>query len=361
MAGDRAFFLVDENGRLVNSKGLGALAAARAALRRGDRRARAARSRTARPSPGRSRLDGSLEAQFWGVAVPVRVVDGPWSEAISGFAGRSLRLVRAPGPATDRMRSGAATPARHRRRCARWRGRPAASEVDGRRFRMNFGIDGLEEHEEDGWLGRRVQLGEAVVVPQGNVGRCAVTTQNPDTGAPDLDTLKALAAYRARASRRPSRCRSASTPRSPPPAGCASAIPSTCSDGAPRPQRGPMIDAWSHNGLKPRLRGVVHELGFYAAAAVGGARGRERRPGPGAGGERDLRQLRRRLLRRERRLPPADLAPACARLARAGRPCRDLPADRRQLRAVRPARALGGLGDPGARDRLGRRRWPRSC
>jgi uncharacterized protein YcbX len=35
-----------------------------------------------------------------------------------------------------------------------------------------------------------------VVIPQGNVGRCAVTTQNPETGSPDLDTLKALAGYR---------------------------------------------------------------------------------------------------------------------------------------------------------------------
>jgi uncharacterized protein YcbX len=61
---------------------------------------------------------------------------------------------------------------------------------------MNFGIEGLREHEEDEWLGLRVRLGEAVVVPQGNVGRCAVTTQNPETGEPDLDTLKALAAYR---------------------------------------------------------------------------------------------------------------------------------------------------------------------
>ena len=69
-------------------------------------------------------------------------------------------------------------------------------EVDGRRFRMNFGIDGLAEHEEDEWLRRRVRLGDAVVIPLGNVGRCAVTTQNPDTGVPDLDTLKALAAYR---------------------------------------------------------------------------------------------------------------------------------------------------------------------
>ena len=41
-----------------------------------------------------------------------------------------------------------------------------------------------------------MRLGEAVVVPRGNVGRCAVTTQNPETGAPDLDTLGALAAYR---------------------------------------------------------------------------------------------------------------------------------------------------------------------
>ena len=61
---------------------------------------------------------------------------------------------------------------------------------------MNFGIDGIEAHEEDGWIGRRIQVGDAVVVPQGNVGRCAITTQNPDTGQVDLDTLKALAAYR---------------------------------------------------------------------------------------------------------------------------------------------------------------------
>jgi hypothetical protein len=61
---------------------------------------------------------------------------------------------------------------------------------------MNFGVEGLRPHEEDGWLGRRVAVGEAVVVPQGNVGRCVVTTQSPDTGLTDLDTLKALAVYR---------------------------------------------------------------------------------------------------------------------------------------------------------------------
>jgi uncharacterized protein YcbX len=194
VAGDRLFFLVDESGRLVNSKGLGAI---QQIVPRYDAVADVLTlafpdGATVSDEVG---LDGTLDARFWDATVPVRVVAGPWSEAISAFAGRALRLVRPPGPAPDRMRGGAATlvGTGSLDALARTLG---VDGVDGRRFRMNFGIDGLAEHEEDGWLGRRVRLGQAVVVPQGNVGRCAVTTQNPDTGAPDLDTLKALARYR---------------------------------------------------------------------------------------------------------------------------------------------------------------------
>ena len=194
VAGDRQFFLVDENDRLVNSKGLGIL---QQIVPRYDEQAE---SLTLAFPDGTTlshevRFNGALDAQFWGASVHVRVVEGPWSEAISDFAGRDLRLVRAPGPATDRMRSGAATllGTGSLHAIARLLG---VDGVDGRRFRMNFGVDGLAEHEEDEWLGRRVRIGQAVVVPQGNVGRCAVTTQNPETGEPDLDTLKALAAYR---------------------------------------------------------------------------------------------------------------------------------------------------------------------
>ena len=193
VAGDRAFFLVDENDRLVNSKGLGVLQQIVPIY--DEANVLELRFPDGTTVAEQVTVDGALEAQFWGVAVPVCVLDGPWSEAISGFAGRRLRLVRAQGPATDRMRSGAATllGTASLRAIARATG---ADEVDGRRFRMNFGVDGLREHEEDEWLGRRLRLGEAIVVPQGNVGRCAVTTQNPLTGEPDLDTLKALAAYR---------------------------------------------------------------------------------------------------------------------------------------------------------------------
>jgi uncharacterized protein YcbX len=68
--------------------------------------------------------------------------------------------------------------------------------IDGRRFRMLFGIDGVEPHAEDGWVGRRVAFGDAVVRLQALVGRCAVTTHDPDTGVPDLDTLRILTGYR---------------------------------------------------------------------------------------------------------------------------------------------------------------------
>ena len=194
LTGDRQFFLVDEDERLVNSKGLGVLQQIVPSYDDPE----GALTLTFPDGTTLSEhvhFDGELVAGFWGTPLDVRLVAGPWSEAISDFAGRSLRLVKPPAPAPDRLRSGAATllGTASLRAMARQLG---VDTVDGRRFRMNFGIDGLAEHEEDEWIGRRVRLGHAVVIPHGNVGRCAVTTQNPDTGAPDLDTLKALAAYR---------------------------------------------------------------------------------------------------------------------------------------------------------------------
>jgi uncharacterized protein YcbX len=68
--------------------------------------------------------------------------------------------------------------------------------VDGRRFRMLIHIAGVGAHEEDEWVGKPVRIGGALVRFRGNVGRCVVTTQNPDTGVPDLRTLHALRSYR---------------------------------------------------------------------------------------------------------------------------------------------------------------------
>ena len=193
-AGDRRFFLVDETGRLVNNKGLGILQQVRPAYDEAS-----GILELALPDGeivrGEASLGAEVEATVWGQPRPVRLVVGPFSEALSGLAGRAIRVVRGELTAPDRGRGGAASLVSTGSLEA-LAAELGVDTVDGRRFRMNFGIEGTEPHAEDGWLRRKVSIGEAVVVPIGNVGRCAVTTQNPDTGRPDLDTLKALARYR---------------------------------------------------------------------------------------------------------------------------------------------------------------------
>jgi uncharacterized protein len=68
--------------------------------------------------------------------------------------------------------------------------------VDGRRFRMLFEIDGVAANEEDTWIGRHLQVGDSELIVTGDIGRCVVTSRDPETGLTDMPTLAALAAYR---------------------------------------------------------------------------------------------------------------------------------------------------------------------
>ena len=190
--GDRRFYVVGERGRLVNDHD-GPLQLVHADY-------------DAATDVLSMRLDGmvvaghvergeEVETTFHKRPRRARLVLGPWGEAVSDFVGAPVRLVEPQWAAPDRGRSGAAT-ILGTASLARLAEQLGVETVDRRRFRMNLGVEGLEPHEEDGWLGGRVRIGEAVVIPHGNVGRCAITTQNPDTGRPDLDTLKALAGYR---------------------------------------------------------------------------------------------------------------------------------------------------------------------
>ncbi len=62
---------------------------------------------------------------------------------------------------------------------------------------MLFGIDGVDAHEEDAWVGRRVAFGDAVVRLHALVGRCLVTSQDPDTGVQGSRHAAHPAGYRA--------------------------------------------------------------------------------------------------------------------------------------------------------------------
>jgi uncharacterized protein YcbX len=192
--GDRRFYFVTERGRLVSNKDYAPLQLVRAdydavsdilSLRFPD----------GDVVEGEVRRGEQVDTTFHKRPRTAREVVGPWAAKVSELIGQPMRLVEPDWPAPDRGRGGATTllATASLDRLARQLG---VDTVDHRRFRMTFGVEGVEAHEEDGWRGRRVQVGEAVVIPQGNVGRCAITTQNPDTAEVDLDTLNALAGYR---------------------------------------------------------------------------------------------------------------------------------------------------------------------
>jgi uncharacterized protein YcbX len=197
--GDRAFYLVDDDGAMVNGKRLGALqtvtaeydpAAGELALCFADgERAEAS-----------VQLGPELDTTFFGMHRRARVLDGPWAHALSRHVGRDLRLV-ADGSAVDRGSEGAISlvsrGSLERLSHAEDPERPdTGAPVDTRRFRMLIEIDGVAPHAEDAWLGRELEVGEARLRIHGNVGRCVTTTRGPESGEVDLPTLKMLASYR---------------------------------------------------------------------------------------------------------------------------------------------------------------------
>jgi len=64
------------------------------------------------------------------------------------------------------------------------------------RFRQNIYVSGVAPHGEDRWIGRQVRVGTALVRVKMPDSRCVVTTHSPETGEPDLSTLKIISGYR---------------------------------------------------------------------------------------------------------------------------------------------------------------------
>jgi uncharacterized protein len=195
--GDRRFHLIDAKGHLTNGKRVGLLQQVRASW---DEQTR----RLALHFPDGSTVaeevtpDGEpVTTSFYGRAVDGARVAGSFSAALSEFTGTELVLVQPaePGAGVDRGSDGAVT-LLSEAALGTLAGAAQVDELDARRFRMNFGVAGVEAHAEDGWVGRRVQIGDAIVVPRGHVGRCLITSRHPETGKIDVDTLEALATYR---------------------------------------------------------------------------------------------------------------------------------------------------------------------
>jgi uncharacterized protein YcbX len=193
--GNRDFFFVDQEGRLQGGSKFGPLVqissehdvtAERLILRFPDGRL---------AEGDASSLGRPITTDFYGRPVPAHVLDGPWSDAVSRFAGRPIRLARVdrPGDGSD-IQPVTLVSLASVDELSRQGG--ADGRVDPGRFRMLIELDGCAPHEEDSWNGRLLAVGDAVVRVGDPVPRCVVTTQDPRSGLKDFPTLSVIKRYR---------------------------------------------------------------------------------------------------------------------------------------------------------------------
>lgn len=71
-------------------------------------------------------------------------------------------------------------------------GQTLGAELDQRRFRGNLWLDGLAPWAELDLVGRELQIGAVRLKVIDRIERCRATETNPETGARDQNTLKAL-------------------------------------------------------------------------------------------------------------------------------------------------------------------------
>ena len=190
---DRRFFLIDDTGRIVDGLLAGRLVQIGAQTDPDGETLRLTFP-DGRVLEGPVRTGEPIVCSVYGRTVDGHIVDGPWAEAVQPFTGRRVRLVRTDRPGGTREKHPATLITdgsldllgQHL----------GTGTVDARRFRMLIELQDGAAHEEDSWIGRRIELGETVLFVSKQVARCAITTQDPETGVRDLDTLRTIIRYR---------------------------------------------------------------------------------------------------------------------------------------------------------------------
>jgi hypothetical protein len=197
VADDRRFSLHTADRRIFDGTDLGAIVQNRAELTHENGTERLTMHlATGETVTGEVALGDPTQLDVFNRLFTARPVIGPWADALSAWAGRRLELFRSErltGEADRNAVSMVSDASVEELGRQGNEGRP----VDPRRFRMLIQVAGAERpHQEDEWLGREVRIGEAVVRATKRDARCAITTQDPDTGQRDFPTLHVIRQYR---------------------------------------------------------------------------------------------------------------------------------------------------------------------
>lgn len=190
---DRRFYLIDDDGRLVDLHTSGALLQVRTHT---DPAGETLRLELPDGTvvDGTVRLGEAVSTPVYGRTAIGHLVEGPWAAALEPIAGRGVSVVRTDRPGGTR--SGNPASLVTQRSLDELARRAGLHSVDARRFRMLIELDGEIPHEEDAWVGGLIAIGEAILRVTARDARCAITTMDPDSGERDLDTLRTILGYR---------------------------------------------------------------------------------------------------------------------------------------------------------------------
>ena len=192
---DRRFYLIDHQGGLLTQRQVGRLVQVKAEYLPDS-------EWLGLRFPDGDKLEGPVETgepvitQMWGRQVPGQVVTGNWSQALTQFSRQPVQLVRTvePGLCYDEYPVSMLSQASVHRLSQQAN---AGAVLEERRFRPNFFLAGCQPHEEDSWIGGTMRIGEELALQVvARDPRCAITTHDPQSGDPDIDTLGLILSYR---------------------------------------------------------------------------------------------------------------------------------------------------------------------
>ncbi len=196
VTGDRAFFVVDADGRRFSGATKAPLVPIRATYEP-EHEWLTLRLPDGVEVSGDAIADGrAFDVDFYGRTVSAHVVEGDFADALSAYFGHEVLLARPdePGRALD-VRPVTLVSLESVAELARRGGHDG--ELSPGRFRMTIEIEGVSQpHEEDTWRSRRVRVGQAVLQVGEPVPRCVITTLDPATGERDFPTLHVIKDYR---------------------------------------------------------------------------------------------------------------------------------------------------------------------
>ena len=192
---DRRFYLVNQQGRLVTQREMGPLVQVMCNYTDATQRLRISFPK-GDAIEGPVKLGKAIGTPIWGRQVKGHLVEGNWNTALAEFCGESIFLVASdePGQCYDEYPLSLVSQESLERLGQQADG---GTVFDSLRFRPNFLLEGCQPHQEDSWLGRTIRIGRELRVQlTAPDPRCAVITQDPLTGKPDVDTLSLIKSYR---------------------------------------------------------------------------------------------------------------------------------------------------------------------